>query len=414
MKTTKTLLALTAMACFTLMTSSATCNADTKTAESADAADSKKPQQDILKLQLPECIYAVPGVETCVYYDNIILAVNSDNYAYKVLCQKGRNDQKRWSYTPKAGDEGDYDWRIQIEDERGILAEGTLKLHVSPANAGEGKDISILLVGDSLTNAGVYPARIFELFKSAGNPKLKMAGSNGPGYKPQPNGVAHEGWGGWTWASFVNRAEAPKTDNPKPYEIASRFINRIDGKPQLDFQNYYKLYNDGRTPDFITFQLGVNDIFGATDDNVEARISEILAQADKLIAAARQSAPDAIIGVGLVTPGNKTQDGYGNCFGCHRTTNWQYKKNHHALNKAMLNKYGNHPDKKLFLIPTNVNLDCENNFPTASFNVNLGNEAKIIRQTNDVHPTSAGYKQIGDTYYAFFKYFLSHPVEKKD
>ena len=139
----KTLLALTAMACYTLITGCATCDADTVKAaefknaqEQKEAAEGKKPQQDILKLQLPECIYAVPGVETCVYYDNIIMAINPDKYAFRVLCQKGRNDQKRWSYTPKAGDEGDYDWRIQIEDERGVLAEGTMKLHVSPANAG--------------------------------------------------------------------------------------------------------------------------------------------------------------------------------------------------------------------------------------------------------------------------------------
>ena len=415
----KTLLALTAMACYTLITGCATCDADTVKAaefknaqEQKEAAEDKKPQQDILKLQLPECIYAVPGVETCVYYDNIIMAINPDKYAFRVLCQKGRNDQKRWSYTPKAGDEGDYDWRIQIEDERGVLAEGTMKLHVSPANAGEGKDISILVVGDSLTNAGIYPTRIFELFKTAGNPKLKMAGSNGPGYKPQPDGVAHEGWGGWQWSTFVNRAEAPKVENPKPYEIASRFINKVDGKAQLDFQNYYKLYNDGRTPDFITFQLGVNDIFGARDDNREARINEILAQADILIAAARQSAPNAIIGVGLVTPGCKSQDGFGQSYGCHPTTRWQYKKNQHALNKAMLEKFKDHPDKKLFIIPTNVNLDCENNFPAYNVSINFGNEAKILRQANGVHPSPAGYKQIGDTYYAFIKYFLSHPVEQ--
>ena len=136
----KNLLALTAMACCTLITGDATCNAEEMKATECKCAqadkktvEAPKPHEDNLRLQLPECIYAVPGVETCVYYDNIILTVNSDNYAYKVLCPKGRNDQKRWSYTPKAGDEGTYDWRIQIEDERGILAEGAMKLYVSPA-----------------------------------------------------------------------------------------------------------------------------------------------------------------------------------------------------------------------------------------------------------------------------------------
>ena len=39
-------------------------------------------------------------------------------------------------------------------------------------------------------------------------------------------------------------------------------------------------------------------------------------------------------------------------------------------------------------------------------NVNLGNDAKILRQANGVHPAPAGYKQIGDTFYAWMKYHL--------
>ncbi|MEI3005146.1 MAG: hypothetical protein V8T87_11085, partial [Victivallales bacterium] len=54
------------------------------------------------------------------------------------------------------------------------------KLIVSPANAGRGKRISILVVGDSLTNATVYPTRLFELTQGEKNPRLKMIGSNGP------------------------------------------------------------------------------------------------------------------------------------------------------------------------------------------------------------------------------------------
>ena len=50
---------------------------------------------DSLKLQLPEKIYAVPGIETNVYFDNIVLTPNSDFYVFDVDCRKGRNDQKR-------------------------------------------------------------------------------------------------------------------------------------------------------------------------------------------------------------------------------------------------------------------------------------------------------------------------------
>ena len=173
----------------------------------------------------------------------------------------------------------------------------------------------------------------------------------------------------------------------------------------LDFQNYFKLYNDGRTPEFITFQLGVNDVFAATDENLQERINFILSQADILIAAARKDAPDAIIGVGLVTPGAKSQDAFGKNYACGQTR-WQYKKNQHALNQAMLEKFSNYADQKVVIIPTNINLDCENNYPTSVETVNFGNDVKITRQANGVHPAPAGYRQIGDTYYAWMKYHL--------
>ncbi|MBR6372043.1 MAG: hypothetical protein IKS20_02570 [Victivallales bacterium] len=359
-----------------------------------------------VQLQLPECIYAVPGKEINVYFDNIVLVINPDNYVFDVTCPKGRNDKKRWTYTPEKDEVGTYPWSVTVIDESGVLAEASMKIHVAPDNAGEGKDISILIVGDSLTNACVYPTRILANFQTTGNPKVKMVGSNGPGYKPQPDGVAHEGWAGWRWDSFINRTEPPKKPGkPKPYDIASRFINKVDGKPALDFQNYFNIYNGGKAPDFITFQLGVNDIFSATDENRPERIKSILDNADKLIAAARKDAPNAIIGVGLVTPGASSQDAFGRSYTCGQTR-WQYKKNQHALNQAMLEKFKNYADKKVFIIPTSLNLDCENNFPSATENVNLDNMAEITRQTNGVHPAAAGYRQIGDTFYAWMKYFL--------
>ena len=140
---------------------------------------------DSLKLQLPEKIYAVPGIETNVYFDNIVLTPNSDFYVFDVDCRKGRNDQKRWRFVPTDKDVGEYDWNVKVMDGNGTLAEGKTKLIVSPANAGRGKRISILVVGDSLTNATVYPTRLFELTQGEKNPRLKMIGSNGPNRKPQ-------------------------------------------------------------------------------------------------------------------------------------------------------------------------------------------------------------------------------------
>ena len=139
---------------------------------------------------------------------------------------------------------------------------------------------------------------------------------------------------------------------------------------------------------------------------MDQKIKDILQSADTLLAEFRRVAPNAKIGIGLVTPSARSQDAFGSNYSCGQTR-WQYRKNQHRLNEAYLKKFTNHPDKNISIIPTNVNLDCENNFPVVSEPVNIGNASKITRQSNGVHPASAGYRQIGDTFYCWLKYQLN-------
>lgn len=354
-----------------------------------------------VKLQLPPAIYAVPGVESCIYFDNVVLTVNPDNYVFDVNCSKGRNDQKRWRYVPAPGEKGVFDLELKVISDRGVEASGKTKVIVTPADAGKGKEIAVLVIGDSLTAAGAYPARIAALMSAGGHLRVKMLGTRGK----EPG--RHEGYGGWTWNSFLTR----KAVALKPgEEVTSRKLGSpflIDGKFSL--AGYLKKHHEGRVPDFITLQLGVNDVFSAEDGKLEKRIETILGNADKLIAALRRDAPDAVIGVGLVTPGARTQDAFGNNYKCGQTR-WQYKKNQHALNAAMLKKFADYPDKKVFIVPSNVNLDCENNFPVRFESVSgAGPTAwgKISRQCNGVHPALAGYNQMGDTFFCWIKYHLA-------
>ena len=399
----KNLLSMYALACGTAILSCSCMIAPSPPMSPPPSTSLPPPRPNPISLQLPEVIYAVPGVEINVYFDNIVLVPNPDAYVFDVICAKGRNDAKRWRFLPKPEDVGEFKWKVSVYGLTGLVAQAETKIVVAKPDAGKGRKLSVLIVGDSLTNAGVYPARVFELMSGDDNPAITMVGSNGPGYKPQPGGVAHEGWGGWAWKTFISKTKPHPKENPTPPNIPSRFLVVDDeGKGTIDLQNYFKLYNNGNPPDIVTFQLGVNDVFGANDDNLEARIDDILASADVLIAAFRQAAPYAIIGVGLVTPGAASQDAFGANYACGQTR-WQYKKNQHRLNQAMLQKFGQSADPLLSLIPTHVNLDCENNFPKTTEPVNVGNEAQITRLSNGVHPAPAGYRQIGDTFYAWMK-----------
>lgn len=358
------------------------------------------PRNRQAQFMLPDAIYAVPGIESNIYYKNIFLTLNYANYMFEVDCAVGRNDQDRWRFVPRKNEAGKkYPMTITVKDEDGVVAKGATTVYVTPADAGKGKSISLLMVGDSLTDATMFSARVKKLFDDEKSVKLTMIGSR---KDPKFPGVAHEGYGGWSWASFLVMTPGEGVKEP------SKFMVRKDTGFAFDLKAFLDKYNGGKVPDFITFQLGVNDIFGATDANRKYRAAEVLENADRLLAEFRKFAPDAIIGVGYVTPSAASQDAFGIHYKCGQTM-WGYNQNQFLLNQMMAVHFAEKmkKDKKLFLIPTQVNLDRDHNFPTLEEAVNHGNSKKIIRQSNGVHPAFTGYYQMGDTLYAWLKYQLS-------
>ena len=417
----KTLLVLSAVLSFTVC---GVCADQSAPQENTAGKNTLRLQKNIF---IPKDIYAVPGIEINIYFRNIFLAINHANYVFHVECTAGRNELKRWTFIPKAADAGkSLPLTVKVYDLEGLVAEGKTTVHIVPADAGKGKALSILMVGDSLTSQSVYPARLHQLCKQPGNPDLKMVGSHGingpsrhpwgwhtPG-DPLPGGVVHEGYGGWTWNAFLSLYTSDERyEKLTPQQRArarSKFVTMKNGKRELDIPGYFQKYNQGKAPDVITFQLGVNDIYAATPDTRSKKIEEILKNADKLIAAFRQAAPDAVIGVGFVTPGSN-QDGFSRNNGC-KYYSWDYYCNHFRLNQAMAEHFAKYKDAKLFMIPSNVNLDAENNLPVMPVTLNQHNKNKEIRQCNNVHPAVSGYNQMGDTYYAWLKYVLANPVKK--
>ena len=369
------------------------------------AAEPKLKKQD--KLLLPENIYAVVGNECNIYFRNVFLAINYNNYVFDIECKDkiGRNDLKRWRFTPEAKHGGKtFPLTLKVYDcENTLVAESTANVHVAPADAGKDKKITILMVGDSLTNHTVYPARLYELCKKENNPRLDMIGTRHYDYKGAniAKEVLHEGYSGWKWESFLTRFEDTAKKNKK--YTKSKFLYMKDGKITVSPADFLKTYKF-KTPDIITFQLGVNDVFQATDEDRAERIAKIIENADKLVSAFRKDMPDAVIGIGLVTSG-ANQDAFGSSYKCGQTS-WGYHKNHFYLNKAMVKHFAG-KDPKLFIVPANTGLDTENNFPVKKEAVNVGNSVKIERQSNGVHPAISGYNQMGDVYYAWLKNMLA-------
>ncbi|HUT91616.1 MAG TPA: GDSL-type esterase/lipase family protein [Thermoguttaceae bacterium] len=340
-----------------------------------------------LRLTLAPELYAVPGVETSIYYDNVVLTETPEDYRFEVTCDVGEAGKRRWAVTPQAADVDDHPLEVTVRDAAGTeLGRAATTLKVVPADAGAGRTIRLLIVGDSLTHATTYSNEIARLLSLPDNPGWKMLGTHKPSQAAA--GVAHEGYGGWTWQRFAAHYE-PDPDGTYRKRSSPFVYLGDDGKPVLDLGRYFDEACGGERPDFVTFLLGINDCFGADPEDpaaIDARIDAMFAQADVLLAAFREAAPDAELGICLTTPPNSREEGFeANYKG--RYHRWGWKRIEHRLVERQIERFAGREKERLFLVPTELNLDPTDGYPT----------------NNGVHPNEFGYRQIGASIYAWLK-----------
>ncbi len=344
-----------------------------------------------LQLTLPPAIYAVPDLETNIYFDNIILSQTSDQYRFKVTCELGEMETNRWRYTPKQTDVGKHTLSVAVYGtDDALLEEASTILQVVPQAAGAKKKVRLLIIGDSLTHATAYPNEIARLLSQPGNPEWTMLGTHKT--KSASQGVVHEGYGGWTWARFVTHYE-PKPDGTYRKQSSPFVFLNDDGTPQMDLPRYFDERCDGQRPDYIVILLGINDCFHVTPDDtakIDVRIDTMFEHANKLLPALRKAAPDAKIGVCVTTPPNSRQEAF---FANYkdRYSRWGWKRIQHRLVQRQLEAVTAKDDPQISLIPTQLNLDPVDGYPV----------------NNGVHPNTAGYKQIGATIYSWLKWQMS-------
>lgn len=368
-----------------------------------------------IRLRLPPRLYAVPGIEMNVYFDNICLTVNPLNVVFDAVCAKGKQQVERWTFVPTEQDVGTFPFAVEVRDEMNrIIARAESVLEVVPENAGKGRPVSVLTVGDSLTHASVYPAHLLALCETNDNPQVTLVGHVPNEKRPE---VRIEGYGGWTaqrFATFYKEGKRESGDWHAWNSSSSPFLYADGtGKAKLDFARYCQAFNGGKGPDFVTFLLGCNDIFGSRDETVDATIDVMFQHYDKLVEMVHQVRKDTKIGVMLLLPPAGTQDAFGANYQS-GLTRWQFKRNQHRVVERLMEKYGNREGENIWLVPANVNLDCQRNYPTLKAPGNSETKEEVIRLNNGVHPSAEGYRQIGDTLFCWVKAQLAaSPVSNK-
>jgi lysophospholipase L1-like esterase len=350
------------------------------------------------QLLLPKVVYAAPGQEANIYFDNVVLESFPGKYLFDVTCAKGDQQTERWTWTPTEKEAGDYPLQIEVRDvDDTILATGSTSIHVAKADAGAAKPIKVLCIGDSLTAASIYTAEIAKLGSGDNNPQVTLLGTTGPG-----SGNVHEGYGGWRYETFLDKWVANPAPDAAGNLKSSPFLFMENDKPTFDFPRYLKEKLNGEMPDYVTIMLGTNDVFGATDETRSDSVESMIGYAKTLIDGILAALPNAKIAILPPVPPNASQDAFGANYHSNQTR-WGYRKNQFQAVLRLTQVFGDRENENLYIVPAYTNLDCAHNFPSALIAVNARNETKLMRGTNGVHPAAPGYLQIADSIFGWLK-----------
>jgi hypothetical protein len=364
------------------------------------------------RLLLPPVIHALEGLEANLYFENAFLLADPRQVLPDVNCGKGAQQNERWTWTPKAKDAGDHPLKLELKsDSNATVSRAATVVRVIPRKVASPAppERSLLLIGDSLTAASIYPEQILSLARGDGYP-LRLIGTRGPGVeegKP-PGPVRHEGYGGWTAERFATHYTGKARGGPYR-ECGSPFLYQKNPgdpaeKPVLDFERYCAEFNGGTGPDFVTLLLGCNDHFGATDETIEDSITRFLHHTETLVAMIHRVRPETRIGLILPMPPAATQDAFGANHGSGQTR-WQYLRNRHRVVERMTETFRGREDDHVFLVGAHLNLDPVHGFPSVKVPAHSRTAEPIVRQNNGVHPSESGYRQIGDAVYAWMRSF---------
>lgn len=347
-----------------------------------------------LQLTLPPAIFVVSGEQTSIYFDNVVLTQSPEDYRFEVTCDVPHlADQRRWTFTPTDDDTGEHPLNVTVYTaDNKLLESKSCVLKVITVDAPQSpKSIQLLIIGDSLTHASAYPNEIGRLLSQDDHPKWKMLGTHKP--SSAAKGVAHEGYGGWTWSRFVTQYEPNPDGTHRKRSSPFVFLNE-DSKPQLDMPRYFAESCEDQRPDYVVIMLGINDCFSAPPDDIagmDDRIDTMFNYADQLLAAIKDAAPNAQIGICLTTPPNARQAAFQANYK-DRYTRWGWKRIQHRLVQRQIQYVDAKADPNISIVPTHLNLDPTDGYPA----------------NNGVHPNDVGYKQVGASVYSWLKWRFSN------
>lgn len=414
------------------------------------------------EMVIPPVIYGVQGRECNVYLENLHVGEASE-FAHNIDAAGGSQQNERLTWTP-TGSLASGAITVEARSKRtgATLRTVTAQQRAAASSAGTGLTKSVLLIGDSLTEAGTITQTLLDI-ASPDAMKVSLIGTRGTA----PN--RHEGRGGWTVNDYtttgrtfyrftVSGISVAPAINSTEYShngsvymvqevalsggagtitcsvtsggapLASGTLTKsnagagdatitfsasaaVSGNPfwiggVLNFGQYLT-NNSFSAPDWVFIQLGTNDIFSYTSDATASSIADAaFVKLDNLISSIKSADANTKIGIMIPPPPSFDQDSFGSNYTTGQTRA-RFKRNILIWARQLIAKYTGQESNRIYIVPSNTALDTVNNMSrAAAAPINSRNSSvTVARQSNGVHPAASGYQQIGDAVWAFLKFY---------
>ena len=405
----------------------------------------KYPRILVPEIVMPSIVYTTKGVQNSIYHKNYCNFL-TDNF----LVASYRNyAAAKWEYLDRCFRTTDGSQTIEMRlycKSPFKLLNGVSVQSVVGDPATDNGVVNVLCIGDSFTYDGRYLQQIADIC-----PNINLVGMRKPAQNIQSDSIRCEGRGGWTLEEYTE----PFADlTPSHMQPFSPFIQAdgynyygatpfwaaiVNGTSQYgygtngfdDYKSWfgadgYKLnpsvndlmydgtsfkYWDGTSwtalstaptftfdfakyisiwqipaPDMVFVFLGKNDFHSGVAD-----WDAFKANLDSLIASIHSYDSNIIIGVCTPTTADEAANNSDN------VNKWLAHMNMWNARKLMIKNYDNLSTSRVFIVDTGTTLDPDYGFVLEErppFAFYEGNERELFA-TNGVHPSGAGYKQIG-------------------
>ena len=161
---------------------------------------------------LPDVFHAVVGDTLQLFYRGFVEHPYPYLYNIEVKCDIGKNTPRYFEVTPTEDKVGDHTLTVRVRDHLdNILTEATTVLRVHAVGDSPTLRKNILCVGDSLTSSGTWCREVLRRLTETGGTPEGLGLSNIRFIGTKRNGeCGYEGYGGWTWASYLSAPTATK------------------------------------------------------------------------------------------------------------------------------------------------------------------------------------------------------------